>query len=189
MMLRLFIAIPLPEEIVGKLESFQAILRDEFGGAVKWVKANSLHITAKFIGETLEANINGISNTMDEIAQKYSKANLKIEKLGFFPSKGSPRVLWAGINDATLVLPKLHKELDIAMQAFGVDLEQKAKYNPHITLGRVKKATKINVTEGFKEEHSQIQFGEFEINSLILYRSELTPRGPIYTPLHTSSFQ
>jgi RNA 2',3'-cyclic 3'-phosphodiesterase len=56
-------------------------------------------------------------------------------------------------------------------------------FSPHLTVGRVKTARKkeqlLKVIEHYNNEEFSIQ----EINSIVLKKSELTPKGPIYTTL------
>ena len=57
----------------------------------------------------------------------------------------------------------------------------------HLTLAKAKKSSFKGKDQlmPLVEKLVAREFGEIEIDQLILYKSELTPEGPIYTPLRT----
>ena len=102
--------------------------------------------------------------------------------MGAFPNIKNPRVLWLGLIDEKQVLVPLQEHLESTLQTIGFQVEDRA-FRPHLTLGRMNsgrgKDELIVRIQKYKEE----RFGDFEVKELILFKSDLRPAGPIYTPL------
>ena len=72
-------------------------------------------------------------------------------------------------------------------QKLKIEKDKRTKFTPHLTIGRLK-PNKINYKnfESFKKlihEHKNYEFGHFKISNVKLKKSDLTPKGPIYSDL------
>ena len=154
--MRAFIAYDLPNEIKEIIN--KRIPR--FDG-IKYVKKENLHLTLKFLGEVEEDEIKEYEELINSV--KLYKIHSKITNIGFFPSENFIKVVWIG------------SEGD-----FNDELIKKLKVNnfiPHITVGRVK----IKLEENEIKKFENIKFNrEFDIKYLTIYKSNLTPSGPVY---------
>ena len=68
-----------------------------------------------------------------------------------------------------------------------IEHDKRTKFKPHLTIARLKKG-KINyrtfdTLKNLISENKDLEFGSFTINQVKLKKSELTPKGPIYTDL------
>jgi len=167
--MRLFIAIDLPEHIKDYLE----FVKKEFSRYLlaKWVKRENIHLTMKFLGEVKDEFVGEIVKRLDRI--KIKPFRLCTDSIGVFPSERFARVLWAGF-DASNELVDLRKQIDSELP-FGDEKEFKA----HATIARIKK---IKDKKGFVEKLREFKIEKFcfEVKSFVLYKSTLTPEGPIY---------
>ena len=78
-------------------------------------------------------------------------------------------------------------EYQIQTEVIGFEKEKRS-FSAHLTLGRVKSPKGRNsLVEKIKALEFQSS-AEMEINELVLFKSTLTPKGSIYTPLHQSKF-
>lgn len=188
-MLRTFIAVDFPPEIIQKIGKiityFKTQTPDE---ALKWISTNNLHLTLKFIGEIPEEKLSQVQAVLADSLQNQSAFNIKIEGLGMYPNEHNPRVIWLGIvaDDALI---NLHQTLDSALEEVDIERE-KRKFSPHLTIARVRRGTKRNTISEIGEILSLFKvdsLGNTTIKQVVLYQSELTPKGPIYTPLMTIS--
>jgi len=67
--------------------------------------------------------------------------------------------------------------------------EEKRKFSPHLTLGRVRSPKgKNELVKYLLDEREQI-FGEIKIDRVILFRSDLKPTGAVYTVLKEFNFR
>ena len=89
-MIRLFVALALPEDVRRRLE----MLRGGLPGA-RWQSAEQMHLTLRFIGEVDGAAFREIGDALAHIeAEPFS---LTLEGVGRFPPRGRVRILWAGV--------------------------------------------------------------------------------------------
>jgi RNA 2',3'-cyclic 3'-phosphodiesterase len=188
-MLRTFIALDFPPEIIQRIEEIIAYFRTQTPkDALKWVSTNNLHLTIKFLGEIPEEKLDQVKAILTDSLRNKSEFNIEIEGLGMYPNKHNPRVVWLGINaDDTLI--NLHQILDSALQAVDIEREKRA-FSPHLTIARVRRQTKRNTIKEIGEILSQFKvdsLGKINVKEIVLYQSELTSKGPIYTPLKVES--
>jgi 2'-5' RNA ligase len=112
-----------------------------------------------------------------------SPIHLSGHGIGVFPNWRYPRVLWAGLTGQTDAVISLHAKLEDAFEEFGLKKDPR-ELRLHLTLGRAKTAFKDReALTAIVEKMAEKEFGEFDIKELVLYRSDLTKEGPIYTAL------
>ncbi len=179
--MRLFIALPLPENIENLLGRIIDDLKP-LSRAVKWVNSDIIHLTVKFLGETKPELVEPIKKALDRVAPDFSPIECSIDRLGAFPNLKRPRVFWAGLAGQKEILEKLARHVDLEMNALGFEKESRS-FKAHLTLGRVKRDDPMSeLCQGvgnYKLVPEPLTFGK-----LILFKSTLTPRGPIYEVLH-----
>jgi 2'-5' RNA ligase len=183
--IRTFIAIELPPDIKTVLNQLQTELSSGKDSSVKWVNPNSIHLTLKFLGNVDTKAIPDITDAMKKSAKNAKTFSLQLSEIGAFPNTRSPRVVWVGIKGNTEVLSRLQKNLELALAATGFPPENKS-FSPHLTLGRVRSGTRPNQLRALSERLSAIKLQarpKFYINSIDLMKSELTPKGAVYTKL------
>lgn len=174
--MRLFIGIPVSEEIKAKIKPFYIQL-ERIGADLNLVSLENLHFTLKFLGEVEEPKILEIKSKLETV--KPSPFSVSLEELGFFPSEQRINVLWVGIKSKELV--SLMREINSRLNYIRKD-EHETEI-PHLTLARIKSGqNKEQLLELINENQSTI-FGQMVINQFFLYQSQLTPQGPVYKVL------
>jgi RNA 2',3'-cyclic 3'-phosphodiesterase len=171
--MRLFIAIPLPEDIRYELSDFQD---NELN--VRWVSPDQMHLTLKFLGQVNSIQKKQVSKLLSEIW--FDSFQIAIQGFGFFPEKGSPRVFWAGIQTETSALHDLQNKVEMAALDIGIP-KDKHPYIPHITLGRMNDNS-LKRTELIRAD-SEISSRKFTVDHFKLYQSILQPEGAIHKTL------
>lgn len=178
--MRAFIAINLPEEFKKTLAGIQQELKQSRAD-VKWVKPENIHLTLKFLGEIEQGLAEEACLIIKRIAQENNSFNLDLFTLGAFPKLNSPRVIWLGIeNDQPVV--KIAGELEKEIQRIGLAPEER-KFSSHITLGRVRSAlNRPALVERVKSLNQKLPSlrARCAVQRLTLFKSTLTPSGPIY---------
>ncbi len=171
--MRLFIGIPVSEEIKAKIKPLYQRL-EEIGQNLNLVPLENLHFTLKFLGEIEEQKIPEIKPRLLKI--KLKPFSISLEKLGFFPNEQRIKVIWIGIKSKELVF--LMREINSRLDYIRKD-EHETEI-PHLTLARVKSIQdKEQLLQLIKNNQSTI-FGQMEIKHFFLYQSQLTSAGPIY---------
>lgn len=183
--MRLFIALDIDDAIRERLAKFMDGIRG-FAPDVRFVSAESLHVTLKFLGETDE--LDAIQRALAPIRRP--QFPLEFRGYGFFPGAKNPRVFWAGIH-AGPELGDLAHRIGQAVSPLGFEPEN-GPYHPHLTLarsgsGRPQKMPGDRANARFarlQQKLSQLpdpEFGTMTAREFHLYESKLNPRGAVYT--------
>lgn len=184
--IRAFIAIELSEELQRELNRLIKELADA-GADVKWVDAGKIHLTLKFLGSVETAQISKIGSLLDEVAARFHPFSVEAREVGAFPRVSSPRVVWVGVREQGEELQKLAKAVEETMEGLGFPKEDRP-YSPHLTIGRVRTSRKLS---GLAERLQGASFAGTSLETaagIILFKSTLTPHGPLYEKLHESPF-
>ncbi len=187
--LRTFIAVDFPPEILQKFGKIIAYFKTQTPeNTLKWVSTHNLHLTIKFLGDIPLNKLDQVKAVLSESLQDKPPFTIGIEGLGLHPDRRNPRVIWLGITSCD-TLTNIYVALDRDLTVVGIEPD-KRKYTPHITIARVKRRVETSAVKNIGETLSQFKvdsLGNFIVKEIILYQSELTPKGPIYTPLMTST--
>jgi RNA 2',3'-cyclic 3'-phosphodiesterase len=181
---RLFIAIEIPENI---RTGFASLLKEfrSVSPQVKWVRAENLHVTLKFLGETEPAKLGALQNLLSAV-RSAEPVSLEFRGLGFFPNDKRPRVFWAGM-EASANLKSLAVEVDQATHRLGFPLEERP-FTPHLTLARFPQpGIPPKLLQTMKEKSAQA-FGSLSTREFRLIESKLKPTGAEYTTVQTFRF-
>ena len=177
--IRTFVAFKIPLQLLKFFEELLLEMR-QYHPDVKWVKARSIHITLKFLGEITVDEIQTVIEGVEKAVNGFSKFILKTSDRGAFPSMKRPRVLWVGLKDENKDrLLQLQKSIEGELTQCGFPKE-KRDFKPHLTVGRVRSSHGIqSVSKAFME----YPFPEIEIpiDEVLVMKSELTRQGAIYT--------
>ena len=180
-MIRSFLAIELPKPILRKIEEVQGDLKSTHAD-VRWVNPEKIHLTLKFFGNIEELRIDPIFKSIEEPARNTLPFSIKVSGVGAFPHLKNPRVIWMGLVDGREVLILFQKQIETQLEKIGFQPEDRP-FQPHLTLGRMKSSRGKEELAGRMEKHKEEEFGDFQVERVILFRSDLRPTGPIYTPL------
>lgn len=184
--MRLFIAAPISSEVEKELTGIIARLKDA-GAAVKWVAPSNIHLTLKFLGNSDERLLPELKKSIDVVAQNHSAIESGIAGLGCFPNVNRPRVYWVGLLSGKEKLSALAQDLENETHLLGFEKENRP-FKSHLTLGRVKAPQGI---QKLNEIVKSLKVRELKmtIDRIILFKSTLTPRGPIYESLHQAKLK
>jgi len=189
--MRIFVAIDLDTEIRQKIARFLDGVCP-FAPDARWVTAESLHVTLKFIGEQKPEQVDAIKDRLRRV--KANAIEIRFTGTGFFPTPRSPRVFWIGIQ-AGPELVKLAATVDAATAELGIPREERA-FSPHLTLARGgggsgspkwRKGDGPNTTFSVLQKRldtmTALDFGTMTAREFFLYQSQLSPKGSKYTKL------
>ena len=180
-MIRSFLAIEIPGTILKKIGEVQEDLKSSRAD-VRWVNSEKIHLTLKFFGNIDESRIGPIVKSTETPILTSSPFSLKVRGVGAFPHLKNPRVIWVGLVDGNEVLAHFQKQLEEELEKIGFEQEERA-FHPHLTLGRMKSGKGRTELVGRMERYKEEEFGDFKVERIILFKSDLKPTGPIYTPL------
>jgi 2'-5' RNA ligase len=135
------------------------------------------------LGNTEPARIVDIIDKVNTSVKSIAPFDLSLTKVGGFPNLNQPRVLWVGLKNSQGYLVSAQKNIDRNLSTLGFEAENKTFF-PHLTLVRIKSP---KGRQEIKNRIASLNMDEqksFFVSSIKLYKSELTPRGSIYTSVH-----
>ncbi len=179
-MIRAFLAIDPPEEILQAIGRTQGRLQRIISGDLRWVRPEAIHLTLKFFGDIPESAVVGIAAVVERAVAGVAPFSFQIGGAGVFPDQRRPRVLWLGMNGDVPRLLSFQQELEGELGTVGFPAEERP-FRPHLTLARIKSARGLAGLEKVLEKREEYGAGEFTASGIGLLRSELTPRGAVYT--------
>lgn len=164
---RLFVAIDPPADTREQLVALCCGLPD-----ARWVQPEQLHLTLCFIGEVDGSTFLDIREALAEIQP--SAFVLRLRGVGFFPPRGLPRVVWAGV-DSCEPLMVLQRKITTRLFQLGVTLENR-KFSPHITLARLQHTPASKVGK-YLAINGLFSSDPFAVDRFVLYSSILGKKG------------
>ena len=178
---RTFIAFELPESIVQLAADLQVRLKSH-GLKLRWVQPRNIHLTVKFLGEVAEGRLADAVGVMQTSALNTVPMTVAAQGLGVFPGILKPRVLWFGLGGQIDLLAELHRLLEDGLEARGFARERRP-FRPHLTLARIKQKLDTRGLQESLQDVGAYRPVEFQLSELTLFKSDLRPKGALYTPL------
>ena len=178
--IRSFIAFDMDSELVLKRITAMQNLLAKSGADLKLVEPKNIHMTVRFLGNITPSMIEKIFEEMKKI--QFAPFDVKIHGVGAFPNVHYPRVLWAGITEGADQLRNIFSQLEPRLRSLGFTPDQKG-FSPHLTIARVKSGRNKAELAKSVTENVNYDFGIIRAECLRLKRSDLTPKGPIYSTL------
>src|SRR3546814_7651049 len=142
-MLRLFIALPLPEDIRGRL----AGICNGLPGA-RWVSPENMHLTLRFIGEVGHGEAADIDVALSTL--RAPAFDVMLDRLGTF-GRPKPHALWAGAERGEPLL-RLQSKVEGAVTRSGMKHEER-KFMPRVTLARLRGAPPARLEAFIADNH------------------------------------
>jgi 2'-5' RNA ligase len=180
--IRSFLAVDPPREIIDAIGMIQDRLRKNIQGDIRWVRPQGIHLTLKFFGTIAESDVANISRVVEDTTSTIAPFTLGIKRVGAFPDVKRPRVLWLGMDGDVDILIRLQKEVDAELHKYGFEKEDRP-FRPHLTLARIKDPRGLIGLAKIMEKRENYEAGSFSAAGLNLFKSELTPKGAVYTKL------
>ena len=176
-LVRAFVAVKLPGDCADALENFLAELRPLAN--IRWVRREQFHITLKFLGELEHSVIEQVKDALEPM-KHFEPFTVRLDFIGAFPNLNVPRVLWLGGNEGASELGRIARNVDgVLSEKAGLERETR-KFTAHMTLARLKDSS---LPEELVRMLGEVPVMSFTCRELFLMRSQLTPRGPVYSEL------
>lgn len=189
-MLRAFIALELPGGLQKAISQVIERLQGTAGrSSVRWVSAENIHLTLKFLGDVAPTGVDLIEEAMKAEAALQNGFKVEAGGLGAFPNLKRPRVIWLGV-DAPPELASLQHGIDSATAQLGYASECRL-FSPHLTLGRVREnasPSEIAVIASALKDEKFDSPGAVVVDTVHLFKSDLKSSGSVYTRLFSAPF-
>jgi len=186
--MRCFIAIDIDEPARTALRHLQQELAAAANlkkSDVKWVEPDNIHLTLKFLGEIKDKQVLEICDLTGRIAARYGGFDIDIEKVGHFGGR-TAKVVWVGAGSEKLAELQNDLELHLAEAGFA---EDNRPFTAHLTLCRVRNPRAGAKLAELLAAYKDFRLGRLSADSVCVYQSQLTAKGPVYTLLGNYNLQ
>ncbi len=167
--MRLFIALNFNE-----LKDYFSELQKQIPKEGKFTFPKDFHLTLKFLGEVNDSKADELKKLLSQV--KFKPFESEVTKIGFFKEQFL-RTIWVTAEAKELF--DLQKQIDETISSL---FKKEKKFEPHITLARVKfvedKNVAISKIKQIKTAEKTVKIKDFE-----LVKSVLMPEGPVYEVL------
>jgi len=183
--IRSFIAIPLSPDVQRNARRLMRDLRGDQDG-IKWVPEDNLHLTLKFLGDVVDRDVPAVCRAIRRVCERAEPFTLEFAGTGGFPTSDRPRVIWAGITAGGDELVDLVLGLEAELARLGFKPEPR-DYRPHLTLGRVRSASRTAGSEVVEKvlRYENRFLGKMAADQVKLVASFLDKSGPTYNVMDT----
>jgi 2'-5' RNA ligase len=198
--LRLFVAVELPDDVKAALAAAIDLLRRVTGErGLRWVRAEGIHVTLKFLGAVPESRVEAIIDGLHSALGQAAIAPFELQPYRFGAFHGGRhmpvefrgtreayhynlRVVWVGMQGNIEALARLAARIESAIAPLGYPTERRP-FAAHLTLARMRddadRATRESVSEALEQYLS-------ESTRTSNFRPELVPEFPTFRVDHVS---
>jgi 2'-5' RNA ligase len=179
--MRLFIAIDINDDVCKAVAKLQQELKRRLQNqkGIKWVSPDVMHLTLKFLGEADENRIDEINSALEIACGDKKSFEFELSLIGTFGRPAS--VLWLGSAKQSEEIVALAADLENAFEAIGFEKE-KRPFSTHLTLARIKDNIDRDLQKILKD-YTKVSIPRVSVDSVCLYKSQLTSTGSVYTLL------
>lgn len=181
--MRAFVAIALPDDVRDNLAALAQRLRAA-GVKARWPRRENLHLTLRFLGDLTPERAAAVAAALAGTSRREAPLPLAVRGVGVFPNVRRPAVVWAGVHTDGDALTRVQAAAEAAAQAAGLPAEQKP-FHPHVTVGRLRDPRRPGRLPALLAAEEAFRGGEFLAEAVVLCESELTPKGAVYTLVHS----
>ncbi|WP_413875345.1 RNA 2',3'-cyclic phosphodiesterase [Albidovulum sp.] len=172
--MRVFVAIPVPEEVCAALEDLQSDLT-----AGRPADPETFHVTLAFLGEEPGARVEAAHEALTGL--RTAPFTLRLDGLGSFGGRDM-QVLFAAVAPSE-PLAALHRKVRNLLHGAGI-MPDRQRFRPHVTLARFRPGEGGDpALARFLARHVGFGSAPFQVTGVVLYRSHLTKKGAVHEPL------
>ncbi|HEV8625854.1 MAG TPA: RNA 2',3'-cyclic phosphodiesterase [Acidimicrobiia bacterium] len=170
-------AVKPPEGVLDAVAAAVAPARSVRVG-LRWEQRERYHLTLQFLGPVRE--LAPVVEGLAAATAEREAFEFRLGGAGAFPKPGRARVVWMGAAAGGDDLVALAGAVGGALGPVGYEPDRK-EFHPHLTLARLK--VPDNVSDVLAAIGPEPAGEPFTVGELVLYKSQLSPKGPTYTVL------
>ena len=177
MKIRTFLTLEIPQTVRKKLSAHAELIsgHDKLQ-QIRWLPKENYHLTLTFLGNVEYVLINSLQLKLEQNLSYNKAVPFRFSEITPFPFSGTPKIAAAMLEHSEELL-QLQNNTAKCVRGFGISLERR-RFTPHVTLGRLKSRSRKSIA--FQPQ--QI-FLEGISEKVVIFQSELTPKGAIFTAL------
>jgi len=141
-----------------------------------------MHVTLAFLGQTPDEWLADVTAAAEAAANGVTAFDVELDRSGRFPPTGRPRVIWLGIGAGAPNLLTLGERVRAELGRRTIGFDNKP-LRAHVTIGRVREDVDLVDARAIAAsvEAMRLPHLRFRADSVVVFESRLSPRGPKYT--------
>jgi len=177
MKIRTFLALELPQTVRNKLSAHAELNsgHDKLQ-QIRWLPKENYHLTLAFMGNLEYVLIGSLQLKLEQNLSFIKAVPFRFSEITPFPFSGTPKIVAAMLEHSDELMQFQHNTAK-CIRAFGILLERR-RFSPHVTLGRLKSRSRKSLAF-----QPQKIFLEGVSEKVVIFQSELTPKGAVYSSL------
>jgi RNA 2',3'-cyclic 3'-phosphodiesterase len=182
--IRTFVAVELAPSVAARAGELIDKLRVS-AAQVNWAATRHMHLTLKFLGDVPDTETPDICRVVAAAAKRFEPFEITCRGVGAFPSPDHPRTLWIGIEDGSEELCALQAAIEDALKTELGFAKEARRFQPHLTIGRVKHEPPSARGElgELIVKHAQFDADLSVIDEVVVFASFLHRSGPTHEAL------
>ena len=177
MKIRTFLSLELAQTVKNKLSAHAELISgNDKLKHIRWLPKENYHLTLAFLGNVEYGLIDSLQRKLIQNLSFIKAVTYRFSEITPFPFSGTSKIAAAMLENSNALMQLQHNTAK-CVHAFGISLERR-RFTPHVTLGRLKSRSRKSMA--FQPQ--QI-FLEGVSEKVVIFQSELTPKGSVYTSL------
>ena len=165
--MRVFSALPLASVAVSGIETAFSSMRQLYP-RLRWAGSQGLHFTLHFFGELPDESVDAVRRVLDDPALYRPPIPARLGSVGQFPPRGSPRVIWVGVEKGEAEMREYWKLFEDKVAPLGFAADARG-FTPHVTIAR---AGSVPLESGWLEGIA-VPSVDFLLEECVLFQSLL----------------
>ena len=177
MKIRIFLTLELPQTVSNILSAYAELISGHVKlQQIRWLPKENYHLTLVFLGNVEYNLISSLQLKLEQDLSFIKAVPFRFSEITPFPFSGTPKIAAAMLEHSDELMQLQHNTAK-CVRAFEISLDRKS-FKPHVTLGRLKYRSRKSIA--FQPQ--QI-FLEGVSSKVVIFQSELAPKGAVYTSL------
>jgi 2'-5' RNA ligase len=178
---RVFVAVQIHPANRAVILEFQTRLADQVRG-LRWVPSENLHLTLAFLGDVPDFRLPKLEEEIAAAVSGFAPFRMTARGLGAFPNASRAQTVWVDLETAGPLLPLRSAVVEATKMAECPPPDD--RFTPHVTIARANRNSRQGVDlRGPIRQYAAWSAGSWTVAEVVTFRSDPTPKGPIYSPL------
>jgi 2'-5' RNA ligase len=184
---RCFLAIPLRPPALDTAQRILARLREDVP-AVRWARPETLHLTVHFFGAIDDGRVAAALRAVEPAVAGARPFEVSVGRLGAFPERGWPRVLWLGSTNESAELTAFAADARELLRGAGFPVDERP-FRAHATLGRPRVPWPAGARDAWRAAVSGgVPESRFTADRTVLFESKTGREAAVYLERATLPF-